>query len=148
LQRLVRTQLGVMDACPRGLKPWLPLLAGTFCWWLASWPLTYWAIVPPVSPRHRLEQALVIGAGSYLAWKFLIVGVLVLHIVNSYVYLGRHPFWYYLNDVARALLAPLRQLPLRMGKVDFAPVLGIALVFLGARLLEQGLTKLYLRLPL
>ena len=149
LQRLVRTQLGRVDGWPRQLKAGLPLLAGGLLWWLASWPLTRWAIVPaPVSAAHRLEQALVIGASSYLVWKFLIVGVLGLHILNSYVFLGRHPFWHHLNGAARALLSPLRRLPLRVGKLDFAPVLGIVLVCLGARLLEIALTRLYQRLPL
>jgi uncharacterized protein YggT (Ycf19 family) len=148
LQRLLRTQLGWVDTWPRGLKLFVPLLAGGFLWWLASWPLNHWAIMPRVSALHRLEQALVIGTASYLTWKFLIVAILGLHLINSYVYLGRHPFWHYLNTVARTLLGPLRRLPLRLGKVDFAPVLGIALVFFGARLLEIGLTRLYPRLPL
>jgi hypothetical protein len=35
-----------------------------------------------------------------------------------------------------------------VGKVDFAPVAGIVLVFLFAELAERGLIALYLRLPL
>lgn len=148
LQRLLRTQLGMVEGWPRGVKACLPLLLGGALWWLASWLLTRWAIVPPpVSGAHRLEQALVIGAGSYLAWKFLIIGALVLHIINSYVFLGKHAFWHYLSQIAGAMLRPLRNLPLRVGKVDFAPVLGMVLIFFVARFWEIGLIRLYLRLP-
>jgi len=149
LERLARLQLGRMDNWPRSVKAAMPLVAVSCLWWLASWPLNWWAIVPrPVSAVHRLEQALVIGLGSYRAWKYLIVGVLMVHLVNSYVYFGNHPFWIHLNGVARQLLQPLRRVPLRVGKVDFAPVLIIALVFFLSRLLETGLTMLYAKLPI
>jgi uncharacterized protein YggT (Ycf19 family) len=49
---------------------------------------------------------------------------------------------------AQTLLRPLRAVPLRAGKADFTPVVGMILVFLFAELAERGLTALYLRLPL
>ena len=55
-------------------------------------------------------------------WKYFIVGILLLHLLNSYVYFGNHPFWNFVNATARNLLYPLRWLPLRVGKVDFAAV--------------------------
>lgn len=147
LQRLLVLQLGRVAKWPRWAKAVLPLVAAGCLWWLVTWPLAQWAIVPrPVSAVHRLEQALVIGFGSYLAWKYLIVGVLTLHVVNSYVYFGNHAFWTHLNGIARQLLLPLRRVPLRVGKVDFAPVLVIALVFFLSRLMETGLTALYAKL--
>ena len=45
------------------------------------------------------------------------------------------------------LLLPLRWLPLRMGKVDLAPVVGIAAVFFAGELAARGLTILYSKLP-
>jgi len=148
VQRLVRLQLGRVDRWRGWAKAVLPFVAASCLWWLVSWPLAHWALVPrPVSAVHRLEQAVVIGFGSYLAWKYLIVGILVLHVVNSYVYFGNHPFWPQMNGIARQLLQPLSLVPLRIGKVDFAPVLVIALVFFLSRLLEAGLTALYGKLP-
>jgi uncharacterized protein YggT (Ycf19 family) len=74
--------------------------------------------------------------------------VLVLHLLNAYVYFGAHPFWNYVNGAARTLLKPLRKLPLQAGNVDFAPVVEIALVFFVAELAGRGLGALYERLPL
>jgi uncharacterized protein YggT (Ycf19 family) len=149
LQKLTRLQLGRVGRWPWPVKLALPLLAGTVLWWLLSWPLERWGIIPrPVSQAHRLEQAVLIGLGSYLAWQYLIAGLLALHLVNNYVYFGNHLFWNCVNGTARAILAPLRPVPLHVGRVDFAPVLGIALVFLFARLAGIGLTWLYPKLPL
>jgi hypothetical protein len=58
--------------------------------------------------------------------------------VSSYVFFGRHPFWQQLDEISGRLLTPLRWLPLRIGKVDFAPVLAIVLVFLLAHFAEHG----------
>jgi uncharacterized protein YggT (Ycf19 family) len=147
--RLVRMQLGPVDRWPLGIKLFLPLVLTAGLWWLASWVLAWLAIVPPpVSAAHRIEESLVIGLGSYLAWKYVAGALLVLHLLNSYIYFGRYPFWSYVAAEAQTLLRPLRAVPLRAGKADFAPIVGMALVFLLAELAGRGLTALYLRLPL
>jgi uncharacterized protein YggT (Ycf19 family) len=97
---------------------------------------------------HRIEESLVIGSGSYLAWKFIAAALLVLLLLNTYIYFGKHPFWSYINATGQNLIAPLRKIPLRAGRLDFAPVVGIALVFLAAELAQRGLVLLYARLPL
>jgi uncharacterized protein YggT (Ycf19 family) len=146
--RLVRMPLGGMDRWSRGVKFFLPLMVTATFWWLASWLLAWLQVIPPpVSPVHRIEESLVIGLGSYLAWKYLIGVLLVLHLLNSYIYFGKHPFWGYVNAEARTLLSPLRTVPLQAGKADFAPVVGIALVFLAAELAGRGLVLLYEKLP-
>ncbi|MGA2789042.1 MAG: hypothetical protein ABSF60_16100 [Verrucomicrobiota bacterium] len=146
--RLVRMPLGGMDRWGRGVKFLLPLTVTAACWWLASWLLAWLQVIPePVSPAHRIEEALAIGLGSYLAWKYLISALLVLHLLNSYIYFGKHPFWAYVNAEAQTLLSPLRRVPLRAGRVDFAPVVEIALVFLAAELAGRGLVLLYGKLP-
>jgi uncharacterized protein YggT (Ycf19 family) len=52
------------------------------------------------------------------------------------------------DATAQTLLKPLETIPLRAGKADFAPVVGIAIVFLFAELAGRGLVWLYARLPL
>jgi uncharacterized protein YggT (Ycf19 family) len=118
-------------------------------WWLASWLLAWLGIIPaPVSPARQIAGALVVALGSFLIWKFLIAALLVLHLLNSYVYFGNNPFWNYVNAVAKQLLRPLEKVPLRAGRVDFAPVVGIALVFLLAELARHGLAYIYGQLSL
>jgi uncharacterized protein YggT (Ycf19 family) len=141
-QKMTRLYLKWVERAPRFLKLLAPFLLGAACW-LAFHPLLVWLrIVPPSkSIAQMLEQAALIGAAAYLIWKYLIVGVLLLHLLNSYVYLGSHAFWSFINTTARNLLHPLRWLPLRLGKVDFLPVAVIAAVFLLAEALSR------LRLP-
>ena len=142
-------QLGGIDCWPRWTKLFLPLTVTALLWWLASWVLEWCGIIPgPISTAQRIEQSLLIGLGSYLSWKYIAGVLLALHLLNSYIYFGKHPFWSYVNAEARTLLWPLRAVPLRVGKVDFAPVVGTVLVFLFAELAERGLVALYLRLPL
>jgi uncharacterized protein YggT (Ycf19 family) len=88
----------------------------------------------------------VIASQSYLIWKFPIAALLVLHLLNSYIYFGRHPIWNYADATAQTLLSPLRKIPLKIGKVDFAPVIGIALCFFVAELAGRGIGLLYRRL--
>lgn len=138
-RQLLRALLGPIEAGPVALKILLPVLVLSPLWWLASWPLTSLELMPePTSAIRRVQQALLVGAGSYLTWKYLIAGVLLLYFVSNYVYFGRHPFWQHLNEIGRRLLSPLRWLPLRLGRLDFTPLFGIVLVFLLAQAVEHG----------
>jgi uncharacterized protein YggT (Ycf19 family) len=146
---LVRTQLGGIDRWPRPVKWILPFAVAALIWWLANWLFAGLQIIPPpVSPERRLAGALIIGLDSYLMWKFLIGALLLLHLLNSYIYFGRHPFWNYVNATAQTLLRPLKKIPLRAGNANFAPVAGITLVFLLAEMAGRLLAWLYGRLSL
>ena len=81
-------------------------------------------------------------------WSHLLAGVLLLHLVNSYVHLGEHPLWAYVGSVARTFLVPFRRLPLQLGKVDFASVVALGLVYLVARGGDHLLLFVYRKLPL
>jgi uncharacterized protein YggT (Ycf19 family) len=142
--RLVKMQLGEMDGWPRWVKFLLPLLVIALVWGLASWPFAWLHPKPAMSAARRIEESLVIALGSYLVWKFLIAALLALHLLNSYIYFGKNPFWSYVNATAKQLLRPLEKIPLRAGRADFAPVAGIALVFLLAGCVQDGI-KLFPR---
>jgi uncharacterized protein YggT (Ycf19 family) len=131
LQKLVRQQFKWIENWPTVLKLLLPFFVGAL-FWLALHPLlNYLGIVQRLnSPARLLEQMALIGATTYLWWKYLIVGVLALHLLNSYVYFGNHPFWNFINATARNFLHPFRWVPLRVGRVDFLPLIVIALVLL------------------
>jgi uncharacterized protein YggT (Ycf19 family) len=148
VHRLVRIPLGGIDRWPRGIKFILPFALTAPVWWSASWLLVWLQIIPePVSVLHRIEESIVIGLGGYPIWKFPAGALLVLYLLNSYIYFGKHPFWNYVNATAQTLLSPLHKIPLRLGKMDFAPVVGIIIVFFIAELVRHGLVLLYMRLP-
>jgi uncharacterized protein YggT (Ycf19 family) len=95
-------------------------------------------LVPkPISETSRLAQSALVGLSTYFAWEYLIVALLAVYLLHNYLYFGRHVFWNFVDETARRLLQPLR--PLRVGKVDFAPLVGIALIFLFAQFVEHGL---------
>jgi len=101
-----------------------------------------WGIVPAAkSWLQRFEQGIVLGLGAYLIWKYVTVAALGLQMLNTYVYLGSHPVWHFVDTTANRLLTPLRSLPLRIGKADFAPIVGIVLVLVFAELAENGFHK-------
>ena len=147
--KLVRMHLGWLDRVPTIGKFLVPLFGGTLMWMLLNPLLVHMGILPPARSSAQLwQQAAVLGASAYLAWKFLIIALLLLHLLNSYVYLGNFSLWSFANMTARRLLSVLDWLPLRLGKVDFSPLIGVAAVFLAAELGSRGLTQLYQRLPL
>ena len=100
------------------------------------------------APVHALEQGLVLGLFACLIWKYLVVGVLTLHMVQSYVYLGRSPLWDFVGETANNFLRPLSRLPLRVGKIDLAPAVAIVLALLAAQILQLSLPLLFRRLPI
>jgi len=140
----IRVQLGALERRGRAAKLLLPFIATSILWWSATWLLGGLKIIPqPLSAAHRIGQSLVMGLASYLAWEFIAVALLVLHLLNSYIYFGKQPFWNYVNAEAQTLLSPLKRIPLRAGKADFAPVVGIVLVFLVVGLAQRLLIILY-----
>jgi hypothetical protein len=175
IHRLVKAQLGKVDGWPRWIKLLLPLMVIALIWGVASWPFAWLHPRPAMSAMDRIEESLVIALASYLVWKYLIALLLILYLLNSYIYFGKHPFWNYVTAMAQTLLRPLRGalrmlgralrafLPgsssLRDGAANFSPALknalsslrnvfAIALVFFLAGLLQGALAIIYKRLPL
>jgi uncharacterized protein YggT (Ycf19 family) len=148
VHKLVMIQVKWLKSWPNSLKLLSPFLLGGLGW-LALHPLLRWlAVVPAAKSAAQLSvQAVVIGVGTYLTWKYLILGVLLFHLVNAHVYLGNLPVWNYADATARNLLSPLRWLPLRAGRFDFLPLLAMAAVILLARLLENPPEGFYRLLP-
>ena len=89
----------------------------------------------PLSTAHLAEQGLLVGLGLFLTLKFLLPALLLLYFISSYVYLGTNPFWDFIAASARNILGPLQML--RVGKLDLAPLAGIALVVLLLHLLPN-----------
>jgi uncharacterized protein YggT (Ycf19 family) len=149
IQRLIRSHLGIVDRWPALIKALLPLPVATLLWLLLALVLTWVDLLPrEPSGRLRFEQAFVMGISAYLSWKYLIGALLLLLLLSDYIYFGSHWFWNFIGPAGKNLLLPLRWLPLRLGKIDFAPIVGIGFVFAAAEFGERGLRALYEKLPI
>lgn len=143
----VRLQLGAADRWAKLSRLFLPFIAVTALWWVLTWLLVSMQIIPPPAGEgHRIAKAITVGLGSYLAWKYVAIVLLLLHLSNSYIYFGKHPFWNFINAEAQKLLAPLRSLPLRFKRIDLTPLVAILVVAVASMLVEKLLWMLYRRL--
>jgi uncharacterized protein YggT (Ycf19 family) len=148
VQKLIALSLGRLDRLPRLMKLILPFALMVLLWLVLAPLLVHLQVLPSaVSVVRRTEEGAVIALWSYLSWRYMIGVLLGLYVVQSYVYLGKSPFWNSLNQTSRQFLAPFQSVPLRLGKVDFAPIVAIVLVFALGVLAETGLRKLYAALP-
>jgi uncharacterized protein YggT (Ycf19 family) len=131
LLQLLRLHLGRVGRWPWLVQLCLPLLAVAGLWAALHLLLVYFNVTAKVqSLAHLLAQGLLVGGGIYLSLKYLLPLCLLLHLVSSYVYLGRNPLWDFVSLTSQNVLAPLRWLPLRYATVDFAPLAGAVLIFL------------------
>ncbi len=147
LQNRVRAHLGGVERWPAGLKLLLPFLLTAMLWVVLGQLLPWLGYpMPKCTLRQTLQQAPIFGLAGFLTWKYLIAGLLVLHLVSSYVFLGNAPFWSFVNVTSRNLLRPIGWLPLRVGRIDLTPLVGAALVLFLGELAARGLPHLYERL--
>jgi uncharacterized protein YggT (Ycf19 family) len=148
-RRGVRECLGWLDRWPAVVKLAAPGLLGGMAWYLVQPHVAGLGMAAPVvSAQHLVQQSLLVGGGVYLAWKPVVLGILILSVLNSYLYLGNWQFWGFVQQAVRGLVGPLDRLPLRAGRVDFAPVAALGLLWLAFRWGEVGMSQLYGRLPL
>ena len=146
IQKLVRLHLGRLGRWPWPTQALLPLLIVTVLW-IALHPVLLFLEVVSPSPAtwHLFEQGLLLGARLYLTLKYLLPPFLLLYLIVSYVYLGASPFWDFVSLTATNLLQPLRRLPLRFGRLDLAPLVGVILIYfflhLMPRVLQGPLTQ-------
>lgn len=149
MHTLIRAQLGKLDLLPALSKLLLPWLVTFLLWSMLNKPLVGLRLLPPAeSLIHLVEQAAVVGLGVYLAWEYLILGILLLHLLNTYIYFGAWPFWTFIDNSARQILKLIAWIPLRVGKIDFAPLVAMAVVMFAAEYGGRGLVWLYQCLPL
>ena len=127
-QRLLRLQLGWVERWPWFLKLPLPFVAVAALWCAGHPALVASGLTPATPFPQLLAQGCLVGLAFYLVLKYLVAGFFLLYILNTYVYLGDWPIWTFVNGTARALLGPLKRLPLQVGRIDFAPVVGLGLV--------------------
>ncbi len=142
ISKLIRLHLGRLMRWPWWLRLGLSLPL-TAALWLALHPLLTYLHVT-THPRvfsHLLGQGALIALGLVVSLKLVLPLFLFLHLVVSYVYLGRSPIWEFISLTARHLLVPLRRLPLRKGKLDFTPLVGVLLIYVALHWLPEFLVR-------
>jgi uncharacterized protein YggT (Ycf19 family) len=131
LQKVLRSHLGLVARWPWWVQSLLPLVLVAGLWAAVHPVLVSLGVIGPVqSKTHLLEQGVLVGAGIYLSLKYLLPLFLLVHLVASYVYLGRNPLLDFVSMTSRNILAPLSRFPLRYAMVDFAPLAGAVIIFL------------------
>jgi hypothetical protein len=129
IQKILRLHLGRIGRWPWPVQVLLPVLLVTALWLVLHPVMLYLGVVNHSRAQtHLLGQGLLVSAGLVFTLKYLLPPFLFLHLIASYVYLGTNPLWDFVSTTARNALAPLKWL--RVSKLDFAPVAGVALVFL------------------
>jgi uncharacterized protein YggT (Ycf19 family) len=121
-------QLGGLGRLPMVAMLLTPGVLGMLLWLAVGWPLGQLGLYRPSPTLEMLwQQALVFGLGTYLVWQYFVILLLVVHLFNSYVYLGKAPFWHFLAFTGRNALRPTRWFPLTFGRFDLMPLLVIGL---------------------
>jgi len=143
-QKLVQSHLGWVIRLPIVLRLVVPLIIITIVWIGMSPLLAGWGIIPPAPVLGiRFRQGLLVGAGAYLFLQHVLAFVLLVHFLNSYLYIGEHAALRFTAQTAQRVLRFVSWLPLRVGRMDFAPVFMIVLVYLLATILENWLPRIY-----
>lgn len=144
IQKMIVLQLSRSARWPAWVQVSVSILAGASMWLIFQPALVYTGVVNRAhSGWHLAGQSLLVGGAVLFSLKYLLPAFLAAHVIASYVYLGRSPLWDFVSLTARNILAPLKRLSLCAGRVDLAPVLGIALIVLLLHVLP-GLALLYL----
>ena len=144
--RFFQETLGPLARLPLPIAILLPTWAAGSLWFLAHWPLKWAGILPAVPTELLAKQSAVVAVGLWISIRWLLSALLILRLINTYVYLGNHPFWDFIHQVGGVLLQPFRWIPLRFGKLDLAPLGLTALILAAAWGADRALLELYLRL--
>ncbi len=147
--RLVALQLGWFGKWPWPLRLLLGPITAALLWIIVCPMLVKLGIFPPPKNLgHAWQVAGLLSLCLIVSWKYAIGLFLGLHLLNSYVYLGNSSFWHFVQLTGQRLSLPLRWLPLRAGKVDFAPAFILVAAIWGSHVISVWLPKFYRQLPL
>jgi hypothetical protein len=139
VREMIRAQLGLLARVPLLVALSAMGLLTALLWCGLSEAFSALEILPAsASFEYRFEQGLIIGGWALLGCKWPLTALFVARFLDSHVYLGTHPIWGFVQETAGAALRPLGWC--RVGRLELAPVLGIAAVWAlalaGERLLE------------
>jgi len=129
VRRTVRVQLGRWAGWSWWIQLTVPLLLTVALWVVLHPLLVQLGTVSATRSFVRLTaQGLVVSGGLILSLKYLLPPWLLLYLLSSYVYLGESPMWSFLSQTSQRLMLPLKKLPLQLGRLDLAPLVGAVLL--------------------
>jgi len=129
IQKLLRLHLGNAGGWPWPVLSLLPIVCVAIIWLPLHPVLVAVGVVTRIyTVAHLLEQSLLLTLTLVFSLKYLLPPLLLIHLIASYVYLGTNPMWDFVGTTCRNILAPIRRLRLRIGKVDFTPIAGAILL--------------------
>ncbi len=144
VQKFISAHLGWIDRLPVIAKVILPGILAMALWCVLSPALVATHLLPARKALWQIAaQGALLGAGVYVVWEYVIIATLIFYVLNSYIYFGTLPFWEFIDQTGRRLLKPLSFLSWRVGKIDFAPAVAIAVVLL----LCEGLHLGFIQIP-
>ena len=129
-QKFVELHLGFLRRLPIFIRLLVPVALTTLLWVWCHPVLARLQIATPCPAWHLAWQGALIGLALYLKMRFFLIAILVLYLINSYVYMGDWALWSFVDATAGNLLRPLRWngFPLIFWRIDAAPALAIALL--------------------
>jgi len=143
-REIVWTLLGPIGRWPVWAQLCLPFFTAAILWGTVAPALARAGFILAARSRGGFwEEGAVFGMAVYLVWEYLVLALLLLELVNNYIYLGDFDFWEFVHGTCRALLRPLRWFPLRWGPVDFAPLLALGIVAVLGHFCAEGVSYLY-----
>ncbi len=143
--KLLKVYLGRIAHWPAPVQLLAPFLLGALLWVTLEPVLARLGITHPARSVLQLSaRAALVGASSYVTLRWLIAFLLLAHFVDMYVYVGKRPALEFGIATAAKLLKPVRKIRPRIGKIDLAPAIGLALIFLTGEALLWVLPRLYL----
>ncbi|MDP7011878.1 MAG: hypothetical protein QF685_10895 [Verrucomicrobiota bacterium] len=99
-----------------------------------EWMKTIGVLSQPADIPRLLPILIVLDLQAMVHLTLLL---LALYLLNSYVYFGEQNFWRNVDKSGGRLLMPLRPIRMVVGKIDFAPVLALGIVYCINLLLHQ-----------
>jgi hypothetical protein len=148
IESLINQQLGSAAFWHPGLKLAVTAVCGALLWFsLGAGLIRIQALPETWSLGVLILQSPFVAASLWSTFFFMILSVIGLHFLNSYVYLGEKVIWGFIDETAKFYLLIFRNLPLLVGKFDFAPILGFLAYWLLYRIGDACLRMAFERLP-
>jgi hypothetical protein len=121
LTRALRAQSGFLGGLPGGVLLVMVCVMAGLLWAGVGWLAAGQGMVPPLrSGQHLLQQSVLVVVGQLCVLRWWFAAILLLHLLNLYVYVGNHVFWDFIQNTGSHLCRPFSFF--RIGQADLSPI--------------------------